>query len=144
LLPSLSNPPGVESIVNLLEVMQSEEEFQIFTAQPLVDYIDYKWETYGCQIHYVGAAMHAFYMTTITAYNLMAYIQAERYGETTSPYLPFLMALGFLYPTIYESSCLWRTGAAYFKDAWNWNDILYTFAGWANIAFGASFPAHSL
>ena len=143
MLPNVSTPPGLESIINLLENMTGEDDMQIFTAEPLVDFIDYKWETYAYKVHYTGVIMHIFYMITITAYNLLTYILGT-YGEKSSPYFPFLMALGFLYPTCYESYGMWKTGANYLKDPWNWVDIFYTVAGWTNIFFGYSFEAHSL
>ena len=73
MLPNINTPEGMESITSLLENKTDEDEMQIFSAEPLVQVIDYKWDTYGYKVHSIGVCMHLLYLTTITVYNLLTY-----------------------------------------------------------------------
>ena len=48
---------------------------------------------------------------------------------------PGLMCCGIAYPWGYDTIQLIRSGLDYFKDAWNWTDIVFQYSGIVNIVF---------
>ena len=51
----------------------------IFEAQTIKDLIQYKWEKYACYSHYLGFAMHIFYILTLTLYIINTFLSGK-YG----------------------------------------------------------------
>ena len=43
------------------------------------------------------------------------------------------MIFGIFYPWAYDTTQLYITGLDYFKDKWNWTDIVYQYVGILNI-----------
>ena len=96
--------------------------------------IAFKWENYGHKSHFVGFFMHCFLITTITTYIYNTYLIGT-YGEATDEIYTYLMIVGIIYPFIYDSIQLYKSGWDYFKDSWNYTDLAFTWSGVINIFF---------
>lgn len=65
------------------------------------------------------------------------------YGQQTSKAFTYLMMVGIIYPSTYDLIQLYKEGFEYFQDSWNYNDILFTMLGLANIVFQFTLePSH--
>jgi hypothetical protein len=74
--------------------------------------------------------MHLFYTTILITYVKNAYLIEN---EDQLIYA-ILIAVGILYPALYDFTQMVRAGLAeYFGDAWNYADILYIYGSMANI-----------
>ena len=68
--------------------------------------------------------MHIFYLATVFLYIYTTYLVGT-YGQKGGTHYPILMIFGIFYPWAYDTTQLYVTGLDYFKDQWNWSDIIY-------------------
>ena len=80
LLPSIKCCDDAPSLMAICNEMTEPEELDIFNSKTLLDFVDYKWNTYGYKIHYIGVAAHIFYLLTVTIYIYTTYLHGT-YGE---------------------------------------------------------------
>jgi len=131
--------------------MSEEDTLPIFTAEALVNLIEYKWDTYGYKGHYVGCAFHICYIAFLSVYIALTYLQENgrggvQYGvdgEEKVVYIT-LIVIGFSFPFVYELVQMAKTGTRYFKDSWNYTDISFSIVGLVNIMFQYSRPPTSI
>lgn len=91
-------------------------------------------------MHYAGATAHFLYVVTLTAYIANRFLVDGQYGKVddegyTDHLYAGLMCVGIAYPWAYDTIQLCRSGLEYFKDAWNWTDIVFQYSGIVNIAY---------
>ena len=107
---------------------QSEEagsdDVEIFGAEAMRDLIDFKWDTYAFYIHYMGAMMHLVYIGCLSIYIYTTFLSGT-YGEQTNILYTWTMLFGILYPFIYDTTQLFKSGWDYFKDPWNISDFMF-------------------
>ena len=116
----------------LCEELSSIEELEIFNAKSLLDLIDFKWNTYAYKIHYVGIFFHLFYIVTVFIYIYTTFLTGK-FDKPGNIIYTEGMIIGIFYPFAYDTIQLLRTGLDYFKDGWNWADIVYQYVGILNI-----------
>ena len=58
---------------------ENPENMGIFESKPLRDLMDYRWETFGHKLHYIGAFFHFLYVIIISAYVNNTFFEG-RYG----------------------------------------------------------------
>lgn len=66
------------------------------------------------------------------------------WGETDGVLYPILMAVGILYPYIFDTIQLFKQKFEYFEDSWNISDFAFQYLGICNISFQFIFPASSI
>lgn len=76
--------------------------------------------------------MHLFYVTVFTIYIYSVYVMNAA-GENGQIYV-ILLAVGIAYPFSYDTIQLFKQGAAYFDDSWNYTDFILSCSGILNIA----------
>ena len=89
-----------ESLIKTLEDC-SETTLQVFSSTPVIDLIDFKWENYAKYSHYLGFAMHVFYILLLTVFIYNTYL-IGLYGEETHGIYSVLLILGIVYPFLYD------------------------------------------
>ena len=106
------------------------DELEIFETESLQQVIQFKWDTYGRKHHLFGCMMHMFYTFILITYVKNAYLIEN---ENQMIYA-ILIAVGILYPALYDFTQMIRAGlAAYFGDLWNLADLLYIYGSIGNI-----------
>jgi glucan phosphoethanolaminetransferase (alkaline phosphatase superfamily) len=78
--------------------------------------------------------MHFLYIMFLSLYIYNTYLIGI-YGECTSYYLFVLMSLGPVYPISYDIYQFYQQGIDYFKDVWNYSDMLCHISSILNIIF---------
>jgi hypothetical protein len=111
----------------------------LFESQAIKDVIEYKWETYAHHQHYFGFAMHIFYIATITLYIINTFLIGQ-YGQATNSWFTYAMVVGIIYPFCYDTLQFYEQGWDYFKDPWNYTDLLFQWSGIINIIFKFTIP----
>ena len=77
--------------------------------------------------------MHILYIVTLVVYINIVYINNAGTDEEKRIY-SILLALGIMYPTLYDWSQMFRSGLSeYLADMWNYIDMLYIWSSIGNI-----------
>lgn len=102
----------------------------MFNTICIQDILEFKWNEYGRAHHFTGMSMHLFYTLMIIIYVKNAYIK-----ETTmQPAYTILLALGVIYPGLYEYHQFKKVGSAdYFGDLGNYSDCMYNWGSVINV-----------
>jgi hypothetical protein len=113
-----------------MEMLSETQELDIFNNTCVQDIIEYKWNQYGRRHHFLGMAMHVFYTLM-----LLIYVNAAYLKETDSQRVyTLLLAIGVIYPGMYEYRQLKNVGAAnYFADLSNYTDCIYNWGSIMNV-----------
>ena len=107
----------------------------IFESKPLRDLMDYRWETFGHKLHYIGAFFHFLYVIIITVYVNDTFF-VGRYGSKGNSVFSILLIIGIIWPFSYDTLQLIKQGPIeYFSDSWNWTDFGFQWASIINIVF---------
>ena len=78
----------------------------------------------------MGMAMHMFYTLMLIIYVKNAYL----FETKAQPALTLLLALGIIYPNMYEWTQFKKIGSvAYFGDLSNYTDCLYNWGSLVNV-----------
>lgn len=80
-----------------MEIAAKTEELSLTITSSVADVIDYKWDTYGRSHHFLGLAMHLYYIVVFTLYVIKAYLQ-----DNDSKIWLILLTTGIIYPSFYE------------------------------------------
>ena len=119
--------------VNFMGLLNESEELEIYDTTTIQELIEFKWERYARTHHVVGCFMHILYICTLVVYINIVYINNAGTEDEKRIYT-FLLAVGILYPALYDWSQMYRSGPAeYFSDAWNYTDLLYIWSSIGNI-----------
>lgn len=105
--------------------------------------IDYKWDTYAFDSHKTGMYLHAVYMFCLIAYINHTFLDQELkwdaseppkkiYPECSTTHMWILFCC-LIYPCIYDGKQAYKEGSDYFKDPWNYVDIIHICMGYVNI-----------
>ena len=70
--------------------------------------------------------MHLFYMLMLVIYINSVYIHFR--PDIPVHYYTILLVVGITYPVCYDWTQITKTGDAYFKDPWNYADMLYAWS----------------
>jgi len=54
-----------KSLIEVLATQTDYEQMDIFNAECIKNYVDYKWVTYGANLHYSGFFLHLVYMLSL-------------------------------------------------------------------------------
>lgn len=109
--------------VNVMDLLNFSEEYDIFTTQPVLDLIEFKWENIGFKFHLIGFCNHIVFTVLIFLYNIDVYINDSLYEfvETDDPnflhglervpksgnihnqgnYNAYILLIGLIYPAVY-------------------------------------------
>jgi len=109
--------------VNLLSICCESEELDMFASESLIDCIEFKWNQFGQNWHFIGFFLHLVYIVILIMYTDQVYIKkAEEMEEEAAiaaadpenavehddegelrNYSIMLLA-GIIYPLVYESN----------------------------------------
>ena len=65
--------------VDVIELFNHSDEFSLFTTHPVLDMIQFRWDTYGFQFHIVGFIFHFFQLIILVIYTVDVYIRDGLY-----------------------------------------------------------------
>lgn len=117
--------------VSLTSLFQETEEVEIFDADCIQETIQYKWDTYGMRFHIFGFFMHCLYVLVVNIFVAVSYLEENKEGS--GRIYVILLAIGILYPWIYDFTQMCRSGLAdYLSDPWNYADMCYIYGSIAN------------
>ena len=126
---------------NILELCASSDEIEMFECEPLQDLIKFKWDSYGQRFHLFGCVVHIVYIVILFLYTDMVYVQGVEAGSTPEENeanmeeiskFSFILLAGILYPAIYETVQMVKTGFFdYLSDLGNYVDLLSI---WGSVA----------
>ena len=127
-----------------MNAIANSTELSIFKTDIIQDVLDYKWQTYAMSTHIIGALCHFGYV-----FSLMWYIQEiflvdsknDASGKRINPEpdTKILKSIAgcLIYPLFYDGTQAFKQGRDYFRDSWNYLDILHITLGYTNIYFQA-------
>ena len=116
------------SHIRLMQLCSENDELEKFQCESVRQLIEYKWETFGRDHHFVGCIMHLLNTLFIIIYIILSYLD-----EDDEKYSVILLALSVSYPFYYESYQLSQNGFDYFADIWNYADASYIVMSCANV-----------
>lgn len=126
LLTSMSQDEG-----SIMDAIADSEELGIFKTELIKDMVDYKWQTYAQSQHTLGAFIHWVYVAVLMSYINVVFLKPESFDAqgvriNPDPYTPLLFAslVCLCYPIMYDGTQMLKQGFDYFKDGWNYIDIL--------------------
>lgn len=105
--------------------------------------LEFKWDTYGYFLHYMGAGMHLFYIISLTIYIYNTYLTGT-FGLSEDNISKFLLVVCIIYPFAYDSIQLYKQKWDYFKDPWNYTDLAFHWSGITNLFFQFTTSAANL
>jgi hypothetical protein len=88
---------GLMSICGDLDVYSDQD--MIFSCPALQDLLDFKWNSYGKKVHYVGFSFHAAYFILFSVYICQIFISRN---IANAELLLGLMTLSLFYPLAYD------------------------------------------
>ena len=95
--------------------------------------------------HIRGAIMHILYCLLVIVYIMLQYCYDHKAPDTLDKIYPGLLAIGILYPWIYDLIQLINDGPkVYFLDSWNWIDFFYIYGSILNIIFQLTIGKHNI
>lgn len=124
------------------------DELELFANETVQDYIQFKWERFGRNLHLIGCAAHFFYVIMICLYTYNVYVRnaikfvpdvnnpnsGGTYESVLVNEYAMYLSVGIIYSTLYDGTQMIRIGLGeYLKDAWNALDCLYIFTGIAQV-----------
>jgi hypothetical protein len=112
----------------MMTLCSENDELSKFESESLRQLIEYKWETFGRNHHFVGCVLHIVNTLVIILYILSSY-----YAESSDSTLVILLACSVTYPLLYETFQLFMNGGDYLWDKWNYADMSYIVMGFINI-----------
>ena len=74
--------------------------------------------------------MHLFYILMLIVYINIVYINYSQEKEKQVMMWTILLLFGILYPALYDWTQMFKAGATYFEDPWNYADMIYI---WSSI-----------
>ena len=104
----------VNDDVPMVKIISESEEFNIFKAESMKNFIEYKWREIGRGHHLYGVVNHVLYIVALTWYTNNVYIQAgfikyDTYGGyigirllDNDNYLAYLFMVCMIYPVTYS------------------------------------------
>jgi hypothetical protein len=109
-------------VIKLIDALAKSKELEIFEADIVVDFIDFKWDRFAAKVHKIGCLFHILYIVA-----LFAFIGAAYSGDDVFEAIPlqiYYLILGscLVYPAIYDGVQLW-----------NYLDLLHIVGGYANL-----------
>lgn len=124
----------------LIDAIADSEELEIFRCQIIKDLLDYKWETFARRVHFIGAFFHVCYVVAMYWYIINVFLipptkEADGTLVNPPPNIDLLIAMlvCLFYPLNYDGTQLIKGGFSYFKDPWNYVDMLHIALGYFNI-----------
>lgn len=79
--------------------------------------------------------MHLSYITLMIIYIHIAYINySDEVAEHISAWT-VLIGIGILYPALYDWTQMFKAGATYFEDPWNYADMIYIWSSLITLVF---------
>jgi hypothetical protein len=125
---------------DLMEAIIRSDENAIFTSEAVSDMVDYKWETYAFHRHMIGAFFHVIYLACLLAYIKHTFLIIPTHDAMGNIQMPncsikymYILFGCLIYPTFYDGTQCVKQGADYFKDGWNYLDMVHIGLGFANI-----------
>lgn len=126
-----------------------------FTAEPIAQIIDFKWNNGTSQQILFNFSLHCLYIIVVSDYVISVFMREQHKGEDakSDEFAHFLavdtelytscMALFLIYPFCYESTQLRLAGPLdYFGDLANYGDLLNIFGGIAHIVIANRDGSH--
>ena len=133
--------------------MAKSKELEIFEADIVVDFIDFKWDRFAAKVHKIGCIFHILYIFALFAFIGAAYAPHEKpkskdkdealkrklgTGDDVFEAIPMqiyylILGICLVYPAIYDGVQLWTLGLEYFEGLWNYLDLLHIVGGYANL-----------
>ena len=131
--------------ISFMSLCRATEEIEVFLAAGVSEVIDYKWNAIGFNFHLIGCMAHGFYIAVLILYINLVYVSGgdsethahdsdkpEQFDQSYS----ILLAIGSLYPMIYDVTQMLKTGLVeYMSDMWNFMGFLYLVSSTQQIAY---------
>jgi hypothetical protein len=114
-----------------MDILAKTEELEIFATKVGVEIIDFSWDQFGKDLHYLGAFIHLIYVIVYWVYVNEVFLQRNfdyRMG------LLRILGLCLIYPLVYECLQIKKLGSSeYFSQFWNNIDFIYVWIGISNL-----------
>lgn len=91
-----------------MQYLSETEELELFETRPIMELIEYKWDRFAYKFHSFGCIMHIIYMLTLTIYIEQIYCKPQPLDHQEMMPYNIILALGILYPLIYDNIQLFR------------------------------------
>lgn len=80
-----------------MQLLSENDELEKFESESIIQLIDYKWETFARNHHFVGCCMHFLNVSLIIAYIILSYLTTPDEGVSI-----VMLGLTVCYPFLYE------------------------------------------
>ena len=116
---------------DMMEILSETDELGIFRTKVVYDLVEFKWNAYGKNVHYLGAFLHLCYNVVFFIYVNEVYIGRNFNAQYN---LCWAMLILLIYPMVYDMLQLCKQGPVeYFGEFWNYLDQFHIWFGLANI-----------
>jgi len=105
-------------------LLNATEELDIFGTKSVQELITFKWDSYALSHHLIGCFLHFFYLIILMIYINIIYIKNTGTKAEKKIYV-VLLAVGVLYPQVYNLARIWKQGLDYFKQPANYLDFFF-------------------
>ena len=122
--------------INLMDVIGSEGDIELFSTEAVKVLTKYKWDSYAKYTQQVSSTVFVTYLITYFIYVNYKYNQHKWHEEEElKNYRPFcyIMFICNTFAFLYESRQAINTGWLYLLDVYNLNDFIYISSGYCNI-----------
>jgi hypothetical protein len=97
----------------------------------LQDYLEFKWNNYAKQIHYLGFVSHLIYLIVFSTNVSYDFVYRD---FSQLRILKTIQAITLIYPLVYDMTQLRKQGFRdYFREGWNFFDQSYIWIGYINL-----------
>ena len=86
--------------ISVLDLLQQSSELELFGAQTILDFVDFKWGAFGQWHHATACFFHIVYVAVFVAHVIWVYI--EPVASAYEIFFDVGMALALAYPIFYE------------------------------------------
>jgi hypothetical protein len=135
MLTSMSQEHG-----KIITAIADSNELEIFEIELVKDMIDFKWEHFAQRSHFIGAFFHTLLVGSMMYYINSVFMQIHDTDENgviiyPKPNMYGLagMQVGMFYAAWHDAFQMVKLQGEYFKDKWNYLDIVYILLGYYNI-----------
>lgn len=94
-------------------LLNATEELDILGTKSVQELIDFKWDSYALSHHLIGCFLHFFYLIILMIYINIIYIKDTGTPDEKKAYVA-LLAVGILYPQLYNLARIAKQGVDYF------------------------------
>jgi len=98
----------------LIDAIANSEELELFAADIVTDFIDFKWDRFARAVHFGGFCFHVVYIIVLFGFVGAAFSGDDFFEAVPNAYYYVAIGVSLLYPLAYEGVQLYKLRLEYF------------------------------